>query len=250
MSGSDAGDPDIPAPAEVPASRVAWDRTHRVVSARLPPIHFFDDIADPRDWELLAAAEARTNPRIYEEIGELSLVPPERRIGGPGAAWVMGAFTHVSRDRPSRFTDGSFGIYYAGDSQVTALCEHAFHMGRFYARTDEPSGWLGQVRELVGTIDGDLADIRAADGRYKDLLDPSPASYPVPQRFASQLRQAGSNGIVYPSLRYATGTCLAAFWPDVVTPPVQGDRFRYHWNGARVDLVERLVGDRAILRLP
>jgi hypothetical protein len=72
----------------------------------------------------------------------------------------------------------------------------------------------------------------------------------VPQRFASQLRTAGSNGIVYPSLRHAAGTCLAAFWPDVVAPPVRGDRFRYHWNGARVDLVERLDGDRAVLRLP
>lgn len=241
--------------ASVPVVRVAWARTHRVIATRFPPIDLFDDVADPADWELLAKAESRTNPRIYEEIGDLSLVPPARRLAGPGASWVMGAFTHVSRDRASRFSDGGYGIYYAGESVATALCEHAFHMGRFYARTAEPEGWTTQVRELVGKVDADMTDLRdgAADGLgqgFGDLLDPDTASYPAPQRFAAALRASGSNGIVNPSRRYPGGSCIAAFWPDVVSVPAQGDHYRYHWSGERVNLAQRLTGERAVFELP
>lgn len=238
---------DLPA---VPVTRVTWGRTHRVIGSRFPPIDLFDDVSDPADWELLAKAESRTNPRIHEDVGDLSLVPVSRRISGPGAGWVIGAFTHVSKDRGSRFSDGSYGVYYAADSVETALCEHAFHMGRFYARTAETPGWLAQVRELVGTIDAELADIRGNHPELAGLLDADPASYPVPQRFAAALRAADANGVVYPSLRHPGGSCFAAFWPNVVTPPSQGDHYRYHWNGRRVDLVQRLTGDKSVFSLP
>ena len=38
-----------------------------------------------------------------ETIGNLDLVPPGRRVAGPGASYLMALFTHVSIDRPSRF---------------------------------------------------------------------------------------------------------------------------------------------------
>lgn len=229
-------------PPVAPVSRVAWARTHRLILSHFPPIDLFDDIADPRDWELLAAAEARTNPRIYDRIGDLARVPPARRLSGPGASWVMAAFTHASPDRPSRFSDGSYGVYYAGDSLATALQEHAFHMGRFYARTNEAAGWIVQVRELVGAIDAMLHDLRGPG--WQTLLHPDPVQYDTPQRYGARARDAGADGIVYPSLRNAGGQCIAAFWPDVVTAPMQGDHFRYHWNGNHIDYARRTSGER------
>ena len=85
---------------------------------------------------------------------------------------------------------------------------------------------------------------------HAGLLDPDPASYPVPQRFAAALRARNGNGIVYPSLRYPGGVCFAAFWPNVVTPPMQGDHYRDHWNGRKVDLVQRLTGEKPVFSLP
>ena len=233
-----------------PISRIAWAQTHRVIMSRFPPIDLFDDISDPRDWELLATAEAKTNPRTFEEIGNLGLIPPERRIAGPGASWVLASFTHVSNDRPSRFSDGSYGVYYAGDSLDTALAEHSFHMGRFFARTAEPAGWRSEVRQLIGSIDAELMDIRGEEEGFAALLDPDPAAYAVSQAFAAKARGDGINGLVYPSVRNPGGTCIAAFWPDVVRPPVQGDHFRYHWNGMRVDMAQRISGDRVIFAIP
>ncbi|MGI9523177.1 MAG: RES family NAD+ phosphorylase [Hyphomicrobiaceae bacterium] len=231
----------------IKTSRVRWPKTHRLIMSHFPPINLYDDIADPRDWEALAIAQSRTNPRIYEEIGELSLVPVNRRLSGEGASWVMAAFTHISPDRTSRFSDGTFGVYYCANSLETALREHTFHMGRFYKSSKTEPGWISEVRQLVGSIDALLVDLRTPG--HEGLLDPDVASYPVPQAFAKKQKSANQDGIVYPSLRHSGGECIAVFYPDVVTPPKQSDHFRYHWNGDQVDFVQQISGDRPILQL-
>jgi hypothetical protein len=218
-------------------SQVTWRRAHRIIRSRFPPIDLFEDIADPADWPLLLAAEAKTNPRVAETIGNLDLVPPARRIGGDGASWVMAPFVHVSPDRPSRFADGSFGAYYAGDRFEVAVFETAHHHGRFMAATAEPPGWTSDFRELVGSLDARLHDLRG-DHRFADCLDPD--DYAPAQALARRLRAAGSDGIVYPSVRFPDGHCAAGFWPNVVGIPVQGRHLSYHWDGTVVDLIKDL----------
>ncbi|WP_349017726.1 RES family NAD+ phosphorylase [Rhizobium sp. 32-5/1] len=226
---------------------VNWPQTHRLVMSHYPPIDLYDDVADPRDWEALALAQAKTNPRIYEQIGDLSLVPQGRRVSGDGASWVMAAFTHISPHRTSRFSDGSYGVYYAGNSLETALREHTYHMARFYAASVVEPGWMSQVRQLVGTINADLVDLRG--GGHQDILSPDLETYPAARAFAKSMRDDGANGIVYPSQRHIDGECIAAFYPDVVTPPRQGDHFRYHWNGRNVDFVQKMTGQRTVYGL-
>jgi pyruvate/2-oxoglutarate dehydrogenase complex dihydrolipoamide dehydrogenase (E3) component len=51
---------------------------------------------------------------------------------------------------------------------------------------------------------------------------------------AQALREAGSNGIVYPSVRHKGGQCLAAFYPDVASIPVQTKHVALKWNGERI----------------
>ncbi|MBL3566706.1 RES family NAD+ phosphorylase [Rhodovulum sulfidophilum] len=230
-----------------PTTRVAWAQTYRLVLSHFPPIDLYDDIADPRDWELITASVQRTNPRLAASHGDLSLVPPHRRQGGEGMSWVMAPFVHVSKDRPTRFSDGSYGVYYAGDTLETALREHCYHMARVYADSHEAEGWVSEVRELVGAVDADLVDLRG--GGAEAYLDPDPASYAAPQALAAELRAQDANGIVYPSVRNPEGACIGAFWPDVVEPPRQADHYRYHWDGRQIDYVRRISGDRAIFDL-
>lgn len=220
-----------------PVSRVSWARTHRIVRSRFPPIDLFEDVADPADWEAIASAEAKTNPRVAESIGNLDLVPPERRVAGDGASWVMAPFVHASADRPSRFSDGSFGAYYAGDRYEVALFETLFHHARFMTATDQEPGWTSDFRELVGSIDAELHDLRSED-EFRDCLDPN--GYRASQELGRILRQGGSDGIVYPSVRYPEGSCVAAFWPDVVSVPAQGSHLSYYWTGDTVRYVKNL----------
>lgn len=223
-----------------PLSRVDWSKTHRLINSAYPPIDLFEDIALPEDWDLLAKAEMKTNPRLAESIGNLDLVPKERRVGGPGASVVMAPFTHASPDKPGRFHDGLFGAYYAADNFDTALFETVHHQARFCAATREEPGWIADMRELVGSIDAELVDIRG--GGFAELLNKD--DYTLSQRFAREAKSEGANGIVFPSVRDEGGECFAAFYPDVVGIPKQGEHLSYHWDGGQIDQIRFLTGER------
>ena len=216
---------------DIPLIRVAWPKTFRLIRSIFPPIDLFEDIADPEDWEALASAEAKSNPRVVDSIGQLALVPIERRVNGIGASYVMAPFVHVSRDRPGRFTDGSYGVYSAGDSEEVAIKEVAFHHARFMNATNENAGWTSQFRMLIGSVDAKLHDVSDVP---KALL---PDDYREAQRIGADLRAAGSNGVFYPSVRCEGGKCIGVFWPDVVPVPIQADHYDFHWDGARVDRI-------------
>ena len=225
--------------ATVPVAKVGWRGAVRIIRSLYPPIDLFEDIADPADWPLLISAEQKTNPRLMESVGNLDLVPPERRKAGPGASYLMAPFTHVSADRPSRFSAGAVGVLYAGDSFEVALFETVFHHSRFMARTNEPAGWTSQFREIGLDVAARLHDLHGRDPRHAAALDPD--DYTASQALGSQSRAIGSDGLVYPSVRRAGGACVGLFYPDCAANPIQGRHLDYHWDGARVDLIRDLA---------
>jgi hypothetical protein len=149
---------------------------------------------------------------------------------GPGASIVMAPFTHLGR--PSRFSDGSYGVYYAARSLETAVRETAFHRGRFLAATQEPPCEV-DMRAYVGKPVKPFLDIRAA--RYSALHHPD--DYATPQKFAQPLRAKGHWGLVYRSVRHEGGECIAAFKPQAVSVPTPAAALAYVWDGERVNKV-------------
>lgn len=229
-------------PASLPVAEIEWRGAVRIIRSIFPPIDLFEDIADPADWPLLIAAEQKTNPRLMETIGNLDLVPAERRVSGPGASWLMAPFTHVSPDRPSRFSDGSFGVLYVGNRFEVALLETIHHHARFMLATAQPPGWTSQFREIVLEVDAELHDIRLLGAEAAPALDP--VDYATGQALGIGLRALGSAGIAYPSVRCPGGECAGLFYPDGASHPVQGRHLDYHWNGERVDLYrDRSAGE-------
>jgi hypothetical protein len=232
----------VTAPADVPVIDLNWRGAVRIIRSAFPPIDLFEDIADPADWPLLIAAEQKTNPRLMENLGNLDLVPPKRRVGGPGASYLMAPFTHVSMDRPSRFTDGRFGVLYAGSTFETALFETMHHHARFMMRTHETAGWTSQFREIVLDISGRLHDVRGVESVH------ATDDYSDSQALGLALRSSGSNGVVYRSVRHEGGECAGLFFPDLASNAAQGRHLDYHWDGARVDLV-RNAGRGEVFRI-
>jgi hypothetical protein len=210
-----------------PIKRIRWSHAYRIVPSRFPPVGVYDRIADPADLDAVFAIEALTNPRLREEAGALRLVPPPRRISGPGSTPVMAAFTHLNPEG-SRFSDGSWGVFYAARSVATAVEETVYHRQRFMAATAEPACEM-QMRCYQTRIDSKLHDIRGGWPAEHD-----PAVYTASVKLARQLRQAGSNGLVYDSVRHAGGACVAAFYPDVVAPCVQAQHLIYRWDGMHI----------------
>jgi hypothetical protein len=220
--------------SSISISEIRWRSSVRIIRSIFPPIDLFEDIADPADWPLIISAEQKTNPRLMETIGNLDLVPEQRRVAGPGASYLMAPFTHVSTDRPSRFSDGTFGVLYAGNSFEVGLFETIHHHGKFMARTNEPAGWTSQFREILLDVNAQLHDLRGDTAVQSGLLLPD--DYEASQALGSQLRASGSDGVVYPSVRYPTGECVGVFYPDCTANPIQGRHLDYHWNGTTVDL--------------
>ncbi len=230
----------------VPVCAIHWPGARRIIRDLYPPIDLFEDIAEPEDWPLLIAAEQKTNPRLMESLGALDLVPPARRVSGPGATWLMAPFTHVSRDRPSRFTRGDFGVLYIAERFQTALLETMHHHARFMARTAEPAGWTSQFRELILDVAADLHDLRGGDPAWEPALDHD--RHADAQALATALRDLGSEGVAYPSRRDPGGECVGLFYPDRASNVVPGRRLDYHWDGSRVDLY-RDVGAGDVYRV-
>lgn len=220
-------------PADVPTAGVHWRGAVRIIRSVYPPIDLFEDIADPADWPLLISAEQKTNPRIMENLGNLDLVPPERRVGGQGASYLMAPFTHVSRDRPTRFSVGDFGVLYAARRFETALLETRHHHARFLQRTSEAAGWVSQFREIFLAVRATLDDLRPVAVEAGAEL--APDSYEASQRLGAALKQRGSDGIVYPSIRDAGGECVGLFFPNCASNATQGRHLDYHWNGQSID---------------
>ncbi len=178
-------------------------------------------------WQL----EARTNPRLREQAGELHRVAPGDRVSGPGATVVMAAFTHIGY--PSRFSDGSYGVYYAGRRLETAIRETVHHR-ELIARDARLGPDQFSMRSWVAQLRKPLHDIRDAGFAPLHDPDPRPEQHPLAQEFGRRMREQRAWGLVYNSVRHPGGQCIAAFRPPAITLPSQGAHLIYVWNGERI----------------
>jgi len=209
--------------------RLDWPRQYRIIPSIYPPIDFFENLVDADLMDALHYIESLTNERLRNEVGDISLVSPEDRVSGPGSSPVMAAFTHISLDCPNRFSDGSYGVYYAAKERETAIEETKHHRATFLSYTQEEPGKI-EMRVYVGQVLKPLHDIRKKG--FEKLHDPN--GWNESQTFGKTLREKKSWGIVYHSVRHQGGDCNAALRPPAVSIPTQGPHLTYVWDGNKI----------------
>ena len=208
-------------------------KVHRLVPSKFPPISLFDWAESKEELEQIAALEGLTNPRLKTELGEINRVSKAEWVSGKGATPVMAAFTHIGY--ASRFTDGSFGIFYAADTIHAAIKETIFHRERFYRASHEAPCSIS-MREYIANITQPLIQLNKTT--HQDYLSPDISSYRKSQQFGLELREQNVWGISYPSVRYPEGTCVAILRPKAIAIPVnQGAHYRYLWDGDTIHSV-------------
>ncbi|HTE42883.1 MAG TPA: RES family NAD+ phosphorylase [Steroidobacteraceae bacterium] len=212
------------------AVRLRWSKIFRIIPSKFPPINFFERVVPAEQMEAAWYLEGLTNDRLRDETGDVTLVPEGQRVSGSGASVVMAAFTHIGL--PSRFSDGSYGVYYAARTLETAVRETAYHRARFLAATAESAGEI-DMRAYVGKPKEPLKDIRS--DKFKALHDPD--DYAPSQVFGNARREKGDWGLVYRSVRHEGGECIAVFKPKAVSIPVSGAALAYVWDGERITRV-------------
>jgi hypothetical protein len=211
-------------------SAVDWRPCIRIVPSRFPPVDLFERVAPPEDFDALFEVEALTNDRLREEAGDIALVPPEERVFGPGASYIMAPFTHLVPGG-GRFTDGSYGAYYTAAERATAVAETCHHRARFLAATGEPRLEI-EMRVLEARLAAELHDVRGRTRELPAIYDPD--DYGASQALGRSLRAAGSAGIVFDSVRLPGGTCAAVFRPRSLSECRQAEHLVYVWDGARI----------------
>ncbi len=213
-----------------PLAATGW-LVHRLVASVYPPVSIFDELVEPHELEELFEIESMTNDRLREEVGDLSLVPVEDRVTGPGATPIMAAFTHLN-PHGARFTTPRFSAYYAALTIDTAVEETKYHRARFLARTKTPPIDI-DMRCYVAMLAGDLHDV--TEDAPPAIYDPD--DYTVSQALGARLREEGSNGIIYTSVRHEAHTCVAVFRPRLLTECRQERHLTYRWDGEKITVV-------------
>ena len=227
-------------PAGIPLSREAFGRTIRLVtSARLRAAAMAPLADTPSELDDLAEIEGATSSRqIAEDRGLAGLNTEELVHGVPHARFINASFAYAKPREPGRFNPADRGAWYATLDVATCLSEVGFHLTRALADANDYDAVV-EYGEMIASMSGIFVDLRT-DPRHP-ALDPDPAAgYPAGNALAARARGEGHNGIIYPSVRHAGGTCIAALWPNVVQSVVQGAMYRLTWNGSPHFTVELL----------
>ena len=213
-----------------PVTEVDWAECHRLIPSRFPPVSVFERVASADQFDAVYAVEMLTNPRLRQEAGEIDLVEPDERVVGAGSTPVMAAFCHLNPEG-SRFSDGTWGVYYAAARLDTAVAEVAYHRGRFLAATHEDAIDI-DMRAYTAAVAKPLHDVRGP--RWHGVH--APDDYLPSQALAARLRAMKSWGLVYRSVRDPGGECIAALRPRAITLPVrQSSHITLRWNGSRIE---------------
>ncbi len=208
----------------VPLSEIAQQRTVRLIPTCYykPPV--LRSLADDETEErILAAYEGRTSRRVLNPsfLGDFE---------GWGRTYIDASFHYTRKPEGNRFNGPERGAWYAGFDDRTAIEEVAFHHTRELGFTNKYVDDV-QYNALNASFIGRFHDIRG-HGPQEPCLDPETSiGYPLGQELAAQLRQLGSRGLIYPSVRYPAGICLVAFQPTVIQDVAPGAKWRLVWDG-------------------
>jgi RES domain-containing protein len=185
-----------------------------------------------REIEDLVLLDGATNDRVQSERrGFIGISTFELVYAIPNAHIVNAAYTHPD-ESGSRFNDHTRGAWYAADCQAASIAEVVYHKSRRLSDIIVPDQPGQRPARDVSTYDDWRADFQAdfhvidPPEDFSAVLQPEPVPkcYAASQALARNLLHAGSNGLVYPSVRYQRARCIVCFRPALVYNPRRSER--------------------------
>lgn len=225
----------------LPLVREAFSKTVRLVaSARLRGPVLAPLVDDPEELALLEELEGATSARLVtEERGRTAIAAAELVHGVAHAKFINASFVYAKPREPCRFNPAERGAWYAALAVETCLTEVGHHMTKALADANDFNTAV-EYSEMFASMAGVFLDLRGHEGH--EALSPDPAvGYKAGNLLAAEVLAAEKNGIIYPSVRHAGGTCIAALWPNVVQSVVQGAVYRLTWSGTPEFQIEQVA---------
>lgn len=222
----------------VPVVTEAFPRTVRLVAtARLRAAVLAPLVDGDDELALLAEIEGATNTRLVaQDRGISGLAANELVYDVPHAHFINASFAYAKPQQPNRFNGADRGAWYAALDVATCLSEVGYHLTNALADAGDYNATVDYA-EMFCSLAGEFLDLRQVPDHPS--LDPDKArAYPLGNALAEGARAAGLNGIIYPSVRHAGGTCLVALRPAAVQSVRQGAVYRMIWYGDPTPAIE------------
>ena len=143
--------------------------------------------------------------------------------------WADGPFLARSWGG-SRFSDGSFGVYYAGLELETCVDEVAHHQTRHLLDHGAP-GMRIHLMAIRATVSGDFLDVRKGHPALHQ------SSHSVSRPFGIRAWKAGADGIAYRSVRRPGGECLAVFRRESILGCSRAGLVAFEWTGSILNVL-------------
>ncbi|GGA48117.1 RES family NAD+ phosphorylase [Pelagibacterium lentulum] len=190
---------------------------------------------DPTELSILEEIETLTSARHTPHLPlPFGITQDELVTAAHGFGWtyINAAFCYT-RAGGNRFNGEERGAWYAAYGQAavkTAQAEVAWHLTQELIATATFEN-LTAYRELRAGFSTRVHDASAFAS--EPFLDPDPSvAYPHGQALARTLLTQKSSGLVYPSVRFDGGECLAVFRPAIIQNIRLGDCWHFEWSGS------------------
>ena len=196
----------------------------------------FDDLSDdPEAWQSAQALETQTKPQLYESAQPIIDRPFEQ------AEWenaIGYPFKHTS---VSRYSDGSFGVWYGADTIETSVYETVYHWkNRLLADAGYTQAGIVMERKVYQVqCDALLINLRPMIASHPAITHTS--DYTLTHQIGGRLHREGNPGLVTASARIGYGQVYALFHAKVLSHPAMVCHLRYTTTLDGVD-VHREVG--------
>jgi hypothetical protein len=192
-----------------------WHRN--IVSLRKSIELFADLVDDEHDAEVLAQHEVATK-RARQEPAIITRPFEDAEIYDAIAAAIEWPFEHPCQ---SRYSSGSFGVWYGAASVATSVYETVYHFRKnTLAATIAAQSKVPIVQERrvhLVHCNGLLVDLRPLINNTPDLLHPD--DYSTCQFLGAELKHAGMPGVLTLSARHPGAEIVGVFTADVLTDP-------------------------------
>ena len=206
-----------------------------IVSIRSSQDLFDDLTSSPEEWALAQQVEDEVKPPPYQSRTPVIHRPFEdakwfNAIGWPFKHW-----------QASRFSDGSFGVWYGCDSAETSVYETAYHWFSGFL-TDagfEKEKVIGERNLYEVACDAALVDLRPLTAKQSGLIHKTDYSYT--HSVGARLHREGHPGLVTASVRNAAGQNFVVLNPDVLSDPRHHCQLTYRLEGHSI-VIEKQLG--------
>ena len=212
------------------------DLVRNIVSIRVSQ-DLYDDLSSDSDHQASAIElERTTKPAPFASSQPVIDRPFE------DARWndaINYPFRHWMR---SRYSDGTFGVWYGADSIETSIHEtvHHWRYGLLRDAGFNQSGIVIERKIYHVRCDATLIDLRKKVATFPALI--SPDDYSLTHQVGARLHREGHPGLITKSARFPAGDVGAILNPKVLSNPRMSCFLTYRTTHTGVE-VERAPGE-------